>query len=97
MTVEERTPKNTNVGEPLNATDVDFGQAILFTLNGSNVGEDDMFGIGKCSGQGTCVRVCACVWVCERACGGVRLHPLMEVSTNPFALPFHPLNSVRES
>ena len=51
MTVEEKTEKNTNVGEPLNATDVDFGQAILFTLNGSTMSEDDMFGIGKCSGQ----------------------------------------------
>jgi hypothetical protein len=51
ITVEERTPKQTEIGERLNATDPDFGQAILFTLNGSTATENDMFGIGKCSGQ----------------------------------------------
>ena len=56
FSVAERTSKETYVGDPLNATDVDFGQTILFSINttigdgGDPVYGSD-FGIGKCSGH----------------------------------------------
>lgn len=52
MSVPERTKKDTYIGEALNASDVDFGQAILFSINNTRGdGADGMFGIGKCSGE----------------------------------------------
>ena len=47
--VEERCASNTAVGDPLEATDVDEGQEIFFSIKAGN--DDGFFRINKCSGQ----------------------------------------------
>jgi len=47
--VEEDQPEDTQVGEPITATDPDRGQELQYTIISGNTG--DVFRIGSCSGQ----------------------------------------------
>lgn len=49
MYVDEEVPRNTLVGSPLNASDSDPDQTLIFSIFGGNI--DGAFKIGACNGQ----------------------------------------------